>query len=264
MQFDRKELINEISEEHKMRQLIRKGIHVVLERRKLSAENQLNEERQLRNIIRQLVVEASGDTDVADKVAHQNTGINVLDDLLNNIIKTIEKEYKALTSKEEQRDSFRKHFLANIKNALAPVDVNRYAPIPVEEKVNLEVDETPDEDKFIPVRAQDKEEVAQKKEKEDEFIKISGANRTGANFAEKAFNKVEQQMLDSYENLEDQEDVETFYDYLITNFKLYFDKFEDELSGNLEEPTTDAYEKEAGGGSVTEPVAVEPDQSLPL
>ena len=264
MQFDRKELINEISEEHKMRQLIRKGIHVVLERRKLSAENQLNEERQLRNIIRQLVVEASGDADVADKVAHQNTGINVLDDLLNNIIKTIEKEYKALTSKEEQRDSFRKHFLANIKNALAPVDVNRYAPIPVEEKVNLEVDETPDEDKFIPVRAQDKEEVAQKKEKEDEFIKISGANRTGANFAEKAFNKVEQQMLDSYENLEDQEDVETFYDYLITNFKLYFDKFEDELSGNLEEPTTDAYEKEASGGSVTEPVAVEPDQSLPL
>ena len=33
-----------------------------------------------------------------------------------------------------------------------------------------------------------------------------------------------------------------FYDYLVTNLKLYFDKFEDELAGKLEEPTTPEYE----------------------
>ena len=34
------------------------------------------------------------------------------------------------------------------------------------------------------------------------------------------------------------------YDYLITNIKLYFDKFEDELSRVLTAPTTPEYEKE--------------------
>ena len=37
--------------------------------------------------------------------------------------------------------------------------------------------------------------------------------------------------------LEIPEDQELFYDYLIANLKLYFDKFEEELSGSLDEPT---------------------------
>ena len=37
-----------------------------------------------------------------------------------------------------------------------------------------------------------------------------------------------------------------FYDYLLTNLKLYFDKFEDELKANLPEPTTPEYEKAKG------------------
>jgi hypothetical protein len=35
-----------------------------------------------------------------------------------------------------------------------------------------------------------------------------------------------------------------FYDYLLTNLKLYFDKFEGELAGSEAEPTTDEYEAE--------------------
>ena len=38
--------------------------------------------------------------------------------------------------------------------------------------------------------------------------------------------------------------IELFYDYLLTNLKLYFDKFEDELAPSLEEPTTPEYEAE--------------------
>ena len=45
--------------------------------------------------------------------------------------------------------------------------------------------------------------------------------------------------------LQNEEDQKLFYDYLITNLKLYFDKFEDELQPSLPEPTTDEYEAEA-------------------
>ena len=35
-----------------------------------------------------------------------------------------------------------------------------------------------------------------------------------------------------------------FYRYLVTNLKLYFDRFEDELASVLPEPTTSEYEDE--------------------
>ena len=38
-------------------------------------------------------------------------------------------------------------------------------------------------------------------------------------------------------------DKEIFLDYLVTNLKLYFDKFEDELQSTVEEPTTSEYDK---------------------
>ena len=49
-------------------------------------------------------------------------------------------------------------------------------------------------------------------------------------------------MIDSYELLSNPEDQEVFYDYLIANLKLYFDKFESELAGQVEEPTNQAYD----------------------
>jgi hypothetical protein len=67
---------------------------------------------------------------------------------------------------------------------------------------------------------------------------------TGRNFAENTFNKIEKQIGEAYALLGDLEDKDVFYDYLITNIKLYFDKFEDELSRVLPEPTTPEYEKE--------------------
>ena len=44
-----------------------------------------------------------------------------------------------------------------------------------------------------------------------------------------------------------------FYDYLIANLKLYFDKFEEELAGSLDEPTNQAYDDAAA-----EPVPEDP------
>ncbi len=41
-------------------------------------------------------------------------------------------------------------------------------------------------------------------------------------------------------------DKELFYDYLIANLKLYFDKFEDELSTTVREPDSEIYDQEKG------------------
>ena len=48
--------------------------------------------------------------------------------------------------------------------------------------------------------------------------------------------------MDAYDLLSNSEDQELFYDYLIANLKLYFDKFEDELEVGGEEPTNQAYD----------------------
>ena len=44
--------------------------------------------------------------------------------------------------------------------------------------------------------------------------------------------------------LADDKDKDIFYDYLITNLLLYFDKFEDELANTLPDVSTPEYEKE--------------------
>ena len=58
-------------------------------------------------------------------------------------------------------------------------------------------------------------------------------------------------------------DKETFYDYLITNIKLYFDKFESELDPDIEEPTNNAYETAKDKGqNLDEPTQDELDLGL--
>ena len=56
------------------------------------------------------------------------------------------------------------------------------------------------------------------------------------------FEKIQTQILDAYTLLSDDNDRELFYDYLLANVKLYFDKFEDELQANLSEPESPDYE----------------------
>mgnify|MGYP005819757777 CR=1 FL=1 len=76
------------------------------------------------------------------------------------------------------------------------------------------------------------------------------------------FKKIETSIIDSYELLSNPEDQELFYDYLIANAKLYFDKFEDELSMTPEEPTNQAYdmaksEEPAAGVEAEEEMEIE-------
>ena len=85
------------------------------------------------------------------------------------------------------------------------------------------------------------------------------------NFAYETFKRVENQIVKGYERLDDQKDKDLFYDYLITNLKLYFDKFEDELQTTIfPEPTTPEYEQEKEAETELDPVSTETDLDLEL
>tara|TARA_R110000824_G_scaffold8737_4_gene39653 strand:- start:67448 stop:68191 length:744 start_codon:yes stop_codon:yes gene_type:complete len=244
--IDRHELLESIKEERKLRKLIREDLKKFLKNKRNEKSRITEDENRLRGLIKSLVQEISK-TDVPSTQPHKNTGINVLEDLLKNIIPTIEDDYKALTSAQEQRESFRAHILKAVENSLTPAKI--IADLPKGEdaavgeeleeqdiKINVE-DDT--EDKFIPVRQQD---VEPEEEEEEDVFSIPGADLTGRNFAASTYNKVEKQVLDAYESLANEEDRDLFYDYLLTNLKLYFDKFEDELQPSIEEPVSPDYE----------------------
>tara|TARA_Y100000034_G_scaffold95661_1_gene116270 strand:+ start:208 stop:1011 length:804 start_codon:yes stop_codon:yes gene_type:complete len=260
----------EFAEELVLRESIRKIIKIVLEKRKREEKQQLNEEKELRSIIRKLIITEAAE--ISDETPHENTGINVLEDLLKKIIPVIETDYKILTTAEEQKQSFRAHVVKGIKNALAPsrAVANLRGSIKEAELRSLE-----EEDEDIDITIGDDEgpnlgdeafidiDPDPKPEDEEDDFSIEGEDETGRNMAASTFKKIEKNILDSYELLANSEDRELFYDYLITNIKLYFDKFDDEMKMGLEEPTTPEYD-EATAESPEEFGAPEGEEELEL
>lgn len=254
MQIDRNELIREVRKEMKLRKFISESLEKIFASNVKETTSQLLEERELRNVLVGVIAEAG-----AEVVPHRSTGINVLEDLLKKIIPIIEQDYKKLTSSSEQRDAFKSHVVNAIQNSLAPMRAAEEAGEPVidlDEDIDVELSPAqelglempsdldadniePDEDKFIDI---DGDGVPDNVDSDIDAPQTG--DMTGRNFAENTFNKIEKQIGEAYALLGDLEDKDVFYDYLITNIKLYFDKFEDELSRVLPEPTTPEYEKE--------------------
>jgi len=250
-----------INEEKLLRENIRKIIQIIQTKKNNENNEVLQEEAMLRKIVRKLLSEEA----VADFAPNQSTGINVLEELLKKIIPVLEEDFKSLTTNREQRNSFRAHIVSGIEGLLAPAEVNADAPTPgeteaLEELLNVlnevEVtiggdDEMPEE--FIDISGE--EEVEEPATEEEEFgaaIADREYNLTGRNMALRSFKKIRQNILDSYDVLADDEDREIFYDYLITNVKLYFDRFEEELSPTVVEPTTPEYDDAVAGEEVEE------------
>jgi len=238
--IDRDEFLKELKEEQRFRKVIRGLLENYLSEKK---EKVVLEENRLRSVIRSLIKEVSAD--VPDEQPQRATGINVLEDTLKVVIPIVEDAYKALTTSEEQRQSFRAHILNAVQNSLAPVDLTSSAEgsqeeNELEEEVALDIDV---EDKFIPVRDQDMPTEPEEIEEPKTFQDLEGMNITGRNFASTTFNKVENQIQDAYESLADEEDRKLYKEYMLTNLKLYFDRFEEELQPTLPEPESPAYNK---------------------
>lgn len=248
-EIQRLEFLRELRGRELMRKAIRKAIHTVLEKRNQENYEKLLREQDeitLRAHVRRILAESAATQDT-DPSPHRSTGINVLSDLLKKIIPVLEDDFKILTTSTDQRQSFRSHIIHGVQNALAPLRSTADAgdaakEIPISElEVQVGDAATADDEKFVDIDdAGEAEEISP----EEEFgTGLEGTDETGRNMAYASFKKIERNILDAYEVLGADEDKELFYDYLITNLKLYFDKFEDELTSNLEEPTTPEYDQ---------------------
>ena len=256
MRIDRKQFL----EEAMLRKYISKKLRSVLSE-KSYAKHQ--DEVQLRKIIRSILKEEES----AEKAPHSSTGINVLADVLKKIIPVIEDDYKRLTTEPIQRESYRAHIINAAQNAIAPVSATSQGDEEAEQELSsdeiseleeIEVvmgdeaeeleaggdiegedaGEEPDEGAFIDIND------SPAPEEEEDTFGIEGKDDTGRNFAQTTFDKIEKQIIDAYALLGNDEDKELFYSYLVTNLKLYFDRFEDELASVLPEPTNQEYEDE--------------------
>ena len=222
--------------ENIIREHIRKRI-------KASHAEKLLIENKVRQLIQNILKEA--DSDIAP---HESTGINILEDVLKKIIPILEQAYKRLTTSAEQRTSFRNHLIQAVKNT-----IKRGEALPGEEvaaeSMAYEFDPSLFEDIVVNVGDEEEEDLAQGEfldiESDDEVddFTIAGEDETGRNFAQDTFDKIEKTILDSYQMLSDQEDQQLYYDYLLTNLMLYFDKFEDDLANQLPQITTPEYEE---------------------
>jgi|6_EtaG_2_1085325.scaffolds.fasta_scaffold29016_2 hypothetical protein len=259
-------------EEKVLRESIRHAIRIVKKKR-------IDEENKFRKIISSFIdyelmnLNERGQVPDDKPTPNRSTGINVLEDLLKKIIPQLEIDYRMMTTADEQRESFRAHIVNAVVNTLTPSEINTEAGEGEEEEMQLaaardvdlsediEVEIEDDEDKFIDIRT-DAEKTAEEEEEEEtspeeEFgAGIEDADETGRNMAYNSFKKVESNVIDSYELLSNEDDQELFYDYLIANLKLYFDKFESELTPEVTEPTNQAYDTAkddvaaAGGGEL--------------
>lgn len=229
------------NEETILRESIRSIIRHVKSKR-------LDEEKELRQIIQKMMdfdlLEAQ--TPDVDPSPNKSTGINVLEDLLKKIIPVLETDYKSLTTSSDQRDSYRAHVLNAVENSLTPAKLNNQAgeeEAASLEEIDITVGDDAGEDKFIDIRT-DAEKAAEEEEADprDSFGADVDGDETGRNMAYQSYKKVESNIIDSYELLANPEDQELFFDYLIANLKLYFEKFEEELASELPEPTNQAYD----------------------
>jgi hypothetical protein len=325
--IDRKQFVQEMQ----LRQHIREAIKVV----KAHRRGTIQEEKQLRSVIQQLILEA--DPAVATAAPHANTGINALEDLFKNtnLLTVLRTGYKSLTSKKEQRESYKNHILNAVDSSLE-VEDSRFLPrevgdtlqeasltslrqdltnpisrareeeevsvcllryaeayaeeagVPVEQLLSYAAQQdltgnfNPDQlggaghagglggvskeecDDLIrkypeqaPAAIQNllREEIdinvgapeenpafidVEKKEptpeeEVDEFS-IAGQDKTGRNRAYTDYKDVEKNIITAFDDLDDPSDREMFKDYMMTNLKLYFERFEDELKTDLPPP----------------------------
>ena len=247
---------DEFLEELRLRQGVREILKKLIGERDITEVEPdfvLSEDRKLRKHVRKMILKEK-----TDFAPHGNTGINVLTDLLERCLPVIERDYKSLTTSIEQRSSYRAHFVKAVQNTLGslrvvedPADKSAMAKAGSEEEEKptgmsaSELEEAESEfDKFIDITAPRSSTATDADGDGSIDMQSADADLTGRNFAAKTFDKIEQNISDSFSILANPKDEDMFTDYLLTNLKLYFDKYEDELKGVVAEPSTDEYEDE--------------------
>ena len=223
----------------------------------------LNEEKQLRELIRQIIKEQDTPT--------KSTGLNKLIQALKIILPTVENGYKSLTTDKEQRDSFKQHYLKAIIDTLSPQDAIRAASggesvgmlggSALEEQDEIEVtvtdEETPEADLSAEIEDEELGDDAQitkdagvtlkdieGKKTDIPIPQIPGLDETGRDESVDVYKKTVDAVTRNYRTLHNESDRKEFKEYLVTNLLLYFDKFENDIAPELDPVTTPEYEKQ--------------------
>jgi len=222
--------------------------------------NMLNEEKQLRELIRQIIKENDTPT--------KSTGLNKLIQALKIILPTVESGYKSLTTDKEQRDSFKQHYLKAIIDTLSPQDAIRAASggestgmlggSALEEQDDIEVNVTENpadlSDKIEDVEDELDTQInkdagvtlkdIEGKKTDIPLPQIPGLDETGRDESVDVYKKTVDAVTRNYRTLHNEEDRKEFKEFLVTNLLLYFDKFENDISAELTPVTTPEYEKQ--------------------
>tara|TARA_Y100000389_G_scaffold204913_1_gene260737 strand:+ start:1059 stop:1919 length:861 start_codon:yes stop_codon:yes gene_type:complete len=229
-----------------LRSFVRHCIHEV----RLEISSFKNKENLIRQSVRALLKEAEA-TGGSPDAPSDITSINFLKNLLKNIVPNLEEDYKELTSAKKQRMSFRKHILNAVENLLNSLDADPEAIESELEEVTIKVDDDKPEG-FIDIYDGEKDQDTMNTkdlDPEDEFsvgLQDRDLDKTGRNAAFESFKKVQNQVENEYSKLDPEAQIDgreeterqIFRDYLLLNLKLYFDKFEEDLSPAPEEPDT--------------------------
>lgn len=222
-------------------------------RKSLKQKDRLVEqqESQLRSVIQKMISEATE----ADPSA--NTGINVLEELLNNIATQFKDNYKMLTTEPSERISFIKHFIAFVNDTLNQEKMNDEAAdlaavnmadeIPVEDSVEEPVEDIEnlgdleeeitvsvgDEENSDDDKSEDKEagmfpDIDKDKDEDESWINIEGCNPDGRARAILAFKDIKKKILDAYSTIGGK-NADLFKKYLIKNLDAYRKQAEKEI-----------------------------------
>ena len=232
-------------------QLIKEEILRDYIRKTLKQKDRLvdHQENKLRSVIRNMISEATE----ADPSA--NTGINVLEELLNDIATQFKDNYKMLTTEPAERVSFILHFIAFVNDILNQEKMNDEAADIAAAKLS---DEIPEPDAVLDIEAaeeiEDEEELEEitlsvgeeaDSESEDEeagmfpdvdkdkvedeaWTNIEGCNPDGRARAILAFKDIKKKILDAYSTIGGK-NAELFTTYLIKNLDAYRKQAEKEL-----------------------------------
>ena len=248
--FKRKDRMNK--QEKRLRTKIKEALKSFFDSKSKQHEDEVSrilEEHQLRMHLREVIFEQSlNEAEDPTTDIHDNTGINTLKDMFKNtnILATLRTVYKTLTTSDDQKISFRAHILKWTVDTLAPVKLNDVGSSEVsEQKVGVDIlGVEADPEMFLDFSdGSEKEKPSEEEEEKEKMQPISGKDTTGRNKAERVYPSIEKSIIDYYAELDNPEDQEMFYDYLIANLKLYFDKWDGEMSTSIEEPTNDEYDQ---------------------
>jgi hypothetical protein len=253
----------EFTQELVLREHIRKAIRIVRGKKDLDAAATRGGEKQLRELIRELISEAK-------KIAtYDNTGKNELNVFLLNssFLSTLETSYRKMTTSFEQRSSYIDHMAAAVTDFLIRLDsLAGEDPIGLteEETINIDIDEDPTDDpQFMGDALEDEDEPEKMGEPDEpEFKKffLKGRDITGAKNAFKDFSNVQDILRNAYATLSASEDKESFREELPTQIILYGKAWEKTLQPEVE--VSAETEAAAGGGMDAPEPAEDPSEDI--